>query len=208
MDVRLEEEEEKKEEDIISELQSKNLELSLFKARKVFLWGEVDYDSARSVVTRLLALEVEDPNKEIVLYVNSPGGSLYDGLAIYDAMQAVQAPVSTVTVGMAASAGALVLTGGAKGRRFAWPHARIMIHQPLMGGQYVGSASDIEIHAQEFLRSRELVNQILADHSGQSLEQMEKDTDRNNWMSAQEAVDYGLIDGIIKTMSPALNGQS
>ena len=205
MNVRLEEE--KKDEDLISELQSKNLELSLFKARKVFLWGEVDYDSARSVVTRLLALEVEDPHEEIVLYVNSPGGSLYDGLAIYDAMQAVQAPVSTVTVGMAASAGALVLTGGAKGRRFAWPHARIMIHQPL-GGQYVGSASDIEIHAQEFLRSRELVNQILADHSGQDLEQMEKDTDRNNWMSAEEAVEYGLIDGIIKTMSPALNGKS
>ena len=191
-----------KEEDLIKNLQEKNLELNLYKARKIFLWTDVNDDSAKDMVTRLLSLDLEDPGKEILLYLNSPGGTIHDGLAIYDAIHAIKSPVSTVCVGMAASMGAVLLASGAKGRRFAWPHARIMIHQPLIMGTITGTATDLDIRARETLRYREEINRILAEKTGQEVEKIEQDTDRDYFMSAEEARDYGLIDEIITTMEP------
>ena len=179
-----------------------DIEARLLRARQVFLWGEVNEDSARAVITRLALLEAEDPAAEICLYINSPGGVVQDGLAIYDAMQAVRPPVCTVVTGLAASAGSLIQAGGAPGRRLAWPHARLMIHQPLLAGEYTASASDLEIQARELLHARDLVNRLLAEHSGQPLERVRRDTDRNYWMSAQEARDYGFIDEIVTRLTP------
>lgn len=189
--------------DLLKNLQEQNLELNLYKARKIFLWTDVNEDSAKAVVTRLLSLDVEDPGHEIVLYLNSPGGTIHDGLAIYDAIHAIQAPVSTVCMGMAASMGAVLLACGAKGRRFAWPHARIMIHQPHIMGTIIGTATDLDIRARETLRYREELNCILAEKTGQDLERIAHDTDRDYFMSAVEARDYGLIDDIITTPEPA-----
>lgn len=197
---------EEKEEELLKNLQEKNLEQNLFKARKIFLWSQVDDDSAKAVVTRLLSLETEDPEKEIVLYINSPGGSVSSGMAIYDAMQAISCPVSTVCTGLAASMGAILLAGGAEGRRFAWPHARIMIHQPLIMGTITGTSTDLDIQAKEILRMREEGNRILAHHTGQPVDKIAQDTDRDNFMSPEEAREYGLIDEIIMTTAPAANG--
>jgi ATP-dependent Clp protease protease subunit len=188
--------------DLLKNLQEQNLELNLYKARKIFLWTDVNEDSAKAVVTRLLSLDVEDPGREIVLYLNSPGGTIHDGLAIYDAIHAIQAPVSTVCMGMAASMGAVLLACGARGRRFAWPHARIMIHQPHIMGTIIGTATDLDIRARETLRYREELNRILAEKTGQDLERIAHDTDRDYFMSAAEARDYGLIDDIITTPEP------
>ena len=151
---------------------------------------------------RLLSLEIEKPGEEIFLYINSPGGSVSDGLAIYDAMQAITSPVSTVCTGLAASMGAMLLCAGTGGRRFAWPHARVMIHQPLMMGTITGPSTDLEIHAREIVRSREELNRLMAHHSGQDLERITKDTDRDNWMTATAAKEYGLVDDIITTTVP------
>jgi ATP-dependent Clp protease protease subunit len=147
------------------------------------------------VTAQLLFLESEDPEREISMYVNSPGGSVTAGLAIYDTMQFVRPPVSTLCVGQAASMGAVLLAAGAKGKRYALPHARIMIHQ--LSGGFEGQAADIDIQAREALRLRELLNEILANHSGQSIKRIEKDTDRDNFLSAAQAVEYGLIDEVI-----------
>jgi ATP-dependent Clp protease, protease subunit len=190
------------EESLIKNLQEKNLEMNLYKARKIFLWTDVNDDSAKELVTRLLSLDIEDPGKEIVLYLNSPGGTIHDGLAIYDAIEAISSPVSTVCVGMAASMGAVLLACGAKGRRFAWPHARIMIHQPLIMGTITGTATDLDIRARETLRYREELNRLLADKTGQDVEKITQDTDRDYFMSAEEAKEYGLIDEIITTTEP------
>lgn len=198
---------EEQQEDLLKGLQERNLEMTLLKARKVFLWTDVDEDSARAVVTRLLSLDAEDPEKEIVLYINSPGGAIHEGLAIYDAMQAISAPVSTVCTGMAASMGAMLLAGGARGRRFAWPHARVMIHQPLIMGTVTGTSTDLEIRAREIMRAREEINRLLAEHTGQPLEKIAQDTDRDYWMSAEEAREYGLIDAVITTVAPGPNGK-
>ena len=194
-------------EDILKNLQEKNLELSLYKARKIFLWSDVNDESARGIVTRLLSLDTEDPEKEIVLYINSPGGSVHDGMAIYDAMRAIKAPVSTVCIGMAMSMGSFLLSAGEPGRRFAWPHARIMIHQPLIMGTVTGTATDLDIRARETIRLREELNEIYAEHTGQPVEKISKDTDRDNFMSALEAKAYGLIDDVILTTEPTPNGQ-
>ena len=194
---------EEKEEDLLKNLQEKNLELSLFKARKIFLWTDVNDDSAKSVVTKLLSLDVEDSKEEIVLFINSPGGSIHEGMAIYDAIQAIGAPVSTVCMGMAASMGAMLLACGTPGRRFAWPHARIMIHQPLIMGTITGSATDLDIRARETIRYREELNRLLSEHTGQDVEKIAHDTDHDYFMSAEEAKEYGLIDDVIKTISPA-----
>ena len=188
--------------DLLKRLQEKDLEMNLYKARKIFLWSEVDDESAKAVVTRLLSLDVEHPGEEIVLYINSPGGSIHDGLAIYDAVQAIQSPVSTLCVGMAASMGAVLLACGARGRRFAWPHARIMIHQPHIMGTITGTATDLDIRARETLRYREELNRILAERTGKTAEQIAQDTDRDYFMSAEEAREYGLIDEIIETIEP------
>ena len=168
----------------------------LLKDRIVFLGGPIDDNVANAVIAQLLFLEAEDPDKDIHLYINSPGGVVTAGMAIYDTMQYIKPDVSTICVGSAASMGAVLLTAGAKGKRYALPHARVMIHQPLGGVQ--GQASEIEIHAREILRMREELNGILASHSGQSIDLVAKDTDRDNFMSAQDAVNYGLIDEVLE----------
>jgi ATP-dependent Clp protease protease subunit len=164
----------------------------LLKDRIIMLGTPVDDDVANSIVAQMLFLESEDPDKDIVLYINSPGGSVTAGLAIYDTMQYVKCPVSTVCIGQAASMGAVLLAGGAKGKRFSLPHSRIMIHQVSSGAQ--GQASDIEIHAKEVLRLKQKLNEILAKHCGQNIEKVIKDSDRDFFMGAEEAKAYGLID--------------
>ncbi|PLY06265.1 MAG: ATP-dependent Clp endopeptidase, proteolytic subunit ClpP [Desulfuromonas sp.] len=168
----------------------------LLKDRIIFLGGAIDDHVANLVIAQMLFLESEDPEKDIYLYINSPGGVVTAGMAIYDTMQYVKAPVSTICVGQAASMGAVLLASGAKGKRFALPNARIMIHQPLGGFQ--GQASDISIHAQEILRMRETLNQLLADHTGRNLETIVKDTDRDFFMDSDAAAQYGIIDDIVK----------
>ncbi|GGP18444.1 ATP-dependent Clp protease proteolytic subunit [Silvimonas iriomotensis] len=168
----------------------------LLKERVVFLVGPVNDQTANLVVAQLLFLESENPDKDISLYINSPGGSVTAGLAIYDTMQFIKPAVSTLCVGMAASMGAFLLTAGEKGKRFALPHSRIMIHQPLIGGLQ-GQASDIEIHARELLKTKRTLNERMAFHTGQSLETLERDTDRDNFMSAEESKSYGLIDEVL-----------
>lgn len=167
----------------------------LLKERVVFMVGPVDDYSANVIVAQLLFLESENPDKDIHFYINSPGGSVTAGLAIYDTMQFIKSDVSTMCIGQAASMGALLLTGGAKGKRYCLPHARMMIHQPLGGVQ--GQASDIEIHAREILQVRERLNKIMSEHTGQPLEKIAIDTDRDNFMSGSESVDYGLIDKVL-----------
>lgn len=167
----------------------------LLKERIVFLGGGIDDDVANLIIAQLLFLEGEDPDKDIMLYVNSPGGDLIASLAIYDTMQYVRPDIATICVGLAASGGALVLAGGAKGKRSALPYSRVMIHQPWGGAQ--GTTSDIDIQAREFLKMRSLMSEILARHTGQPLERIERDTDRNFWMSAEDAKSYGVIDEVI-----------
>jgi ATP-dependent Clp protease protease subunit len=167
----------------------------LLKDRIVILGTEVNDDVANLVIAQFLFLESEDPEKEIGLYINSPGGSVTSGLAVYDTMQFIKPPVSTLCLGQAASMAAVLLAAGAKGRRYALPHSRIMIHQPLGGAQ--GQAADIDIQAREILRVREELNNIIAQHSGQSLRKIEKDTDRDLFMTPTLAVEYGLIDEVI-----------
>ena len=167
----------------------------LLKDRIILLSGPIDDTVANSIVAQLLFLESEDPDKDIHLYINSPGGVVTAGMAIYDTMQYIKPDVSTICVGSAASMGSLLLTAGAPGKRYALPHSRIMIHQPLGGVQ--GQASEIEIHAREILRLREELNGVLAHHTGQPIEVIAKDTDRDNFMSAQDAKDYGLIDEVL-----------
>ena len=167
----------------------------LLKERVVFMVGPVEDYTANVVVAQLLFLESENPDKDIHLYINSPGGSVTAGLAIYDTMQFIKPDISTLCIGQAASMGALLLTAGTKGIRFALHHARMMIHQPL--GGFSGQASDIDIHAQEILKVRDNLNTILKDHTGQSMKNIQKDTDRDNFMSASESAKYGLIDKVI-----------
>jgi len=167
----------------------------LLKDRIVFLGSEVNDDVANLVTAQFLFLESEDPEKEIAFYINSPGGSVTAGLAIYDTMQFIKPPVSTLCLGQAASMGALLLAAGHKGRRYALPHSRIMIHQPLGGAQ--GQATDLDIQAREILRLREDINNIFVKHTGQSLRKIEKDTDRDMFMGPEQAVEYGIVDEVI-----------
>lgn len=167
----------------------------LLKERVVFLVGPVEDNVANLIIAQLLFLESENPDKDIHLYINSPGGSVSAGLAIYDTMQFIKPDVSTMCVGQAASMGSLLLAGGEKGKRYCLPHTRVMIHQPLGGFQ--GQASDVDIHAREILKAREQLNIILAGHTGQSLEKIQEDTERDNFKSAEEAKEYGLIDEVL-----------
>ncbi|KGI77600.1 ATP-dependent Clp endopeptidase proteolytic subunit ClpP [Oleiagrimonas soli] len=169
----------------------------LLKERVVFLVGPVDDNVANLIVAQLLFLESENPDKDISLYINSPGGSVTAGLAIYDTMQFIKPDVSTICVGQAASMGALLLTAGAAGKRYSLPHSRIMIHQPWAGG-ISGQATDIEIHAREILTMRERLNDILAKHTGKAVDDIARDTERDRFMSSAEASDYGLIDSVIE----------
>jgi len=168
----------------------------LLKERIVFLGEEVNSTSASIVVAQLLFLEAEDPNKDIHMYINSPGGEITSGMAIYDTMNYIKCDVSTICIGMAASMGAFLLAGGAKGKRMALPNAEIMIHQPLGGTQ--GQATEIEIAAKHIIKTKEKLNRMLAENTGKPYEQIAADTERDNWMSAQEALDYGLIDSIVE----------
>ncbi|RTZ72914.1 MAG: ATP-dependent Clp endopeptidase proteolytic subunit ClpP [Gammaproteobacteria bacterium] len=167
----------------------------LLKERVIFCVGPIEDHMANLIVAQLLFLESENPDKDIHLYINSPGGSVTSGMAIYDTMQFIKPAVSTMCIGQAASMGALLLTGGAKGKRYCLPHSRVMIHQPLGGFQ--GQASDIEIHAREILLIRERLNEILARHTGQPIEKIAEDTERDNFMSAEESVEYGLVDEVL-----------
>ena len=168
----------------------------LLKERIVFMVGPVTDETANLVVAQLLFLESENPDKDIYLYINSPGGSVTAGLSIYDTMNFIKPDVATLCLGQAASMGAFLLSAGAKGKRFALPNSRIMIHQPLLGG-LSGQASDIEIHAKELLKIKQKLNQLMAEHTGRPLADLEKDTDRDNFMSAAEAAAYGLVDKVI-----------
>ena len=169
----------------------------LLKDRIIFLSEDVNSASASLVVAQLLFLESEDPDKEISLYINSPGGSITDGMAIVDTINYIKCPVSTICVGMAASMGAVLLASGAKGKRFATPNAEILIHQPLISGGLSGQTTEIKIHADHMVRTREKLNKLLSERTGQSLETIERDTERDNYMTAEEALKYGLIDGIL-----------
>ncbi|WP_392552659.1 ATP-dependent Clp endopeptidase proteolytic subunit ClpP [Orbus wheelerorum] len=166
----------------------------LLKERIIFMTGQVEDHMANLIVAQMLFLEAENPEKDIYLYINSPGGVITSGMSIYDTMQFIKPDVSTICLGQACSMGAFLLTAGAKGKRYCLPNARVMIHQPL--GGYQGQASDIQIHAKEVLKVKNRMNELMALHTGQKLEIIEKDTDRDNFMSAQQAVDYGLVDAI------------
>ena len=173
----------------------------LLKDRIVFLGTEINDDVANLITAQFLFLESEDPEKEINFYINSPGGSVTAGMAIYDTMEFIRPPVSTLCLGQAGSMGAILLLAGAKGRRYALPHSRIILHQPLGGMQ--GQASDLEIHAKEILHAREEINNIIVKHTGQNLRKIEKDTERDYFMSPQHAVEYGLIDEVIVSRRPS-----
>ena len=173
----------------------------LLKERVVFIVGPVEDNMANLIVAQLLFLESENPDKDIHLYINSPGGVVSSGLSIYDTMQFIKPDISTICIGQAASMGAVLLAGGTKGKRFCLPHSRIMIHQPIGGFQ--GQASDIDIHAKEVLKTRDRLNLILSTHAEQSLERIEQDTERDNFMSGEEAVEYGLIDTVLEQRADA-----
>lgn len=170
----------------------------LLKDRIIFLSEDVNQTSASLIIAQLLFLESEDPDKEISLYINSPGGSVTDGLGIIDTMNYIKCPVTTICIGMAASMGALLLTSGTKGKRFATPNAEILIHQPLIGGQGIaGQTTEIQIQAEQLIKTRERINKIISDTTGKSVEQVAIDTERDHYLTAQEALEYGLIDGIM-----------
>jgi ATP-dependent Clp protease protease subunit len=197
--IRLDDEKEKEEKKEKEEGQplAKEIAESFIKQRKIFLWSAVEDESAERIVKQFLYLDSKS-HDEITLYINSPGGVVSSGLAIYDVMQAVKSPVSTVVCGQAASFGAVLLAAGTKGRRYAWPNSRVMIHQPLISGHMFGPASDIEIQAEEMLRIHQTLNKILAKHSGQTVEKIDHDTDRDNHMTGEQAKAYGLVD-IVET---------
>jgi ATP-dependent Clp protease, protease subunit len=168
------------------------------KERKIFLWGAVTDESAKDITERLLYLEATAPGKEIIFYINTPGGSITAGMAVYDTMKLITSPITVVVTGMAASMGSILLSGAPKGRRYLYPHARVLIHQPLISGRMVGPATDINIQAKEMEKLRAELNQILADASGQPLERINRDTDRDFYLNAPEAIAYGLADKIVE----------
>ena len=173
----------------------------LLKERIIFLSEQVDSASASLVIAQLLFLDAEDPGKDIYLYINSPGGSITDGMAIYDTIQYIKSDVCTICVGMAASMGAVLLTSGTKGKRYALPNSEILIHQPLINGGLSGQATEVKIHADHLVETREKLNKVLSERTGQSIETIRKDTERDNYMTAQQAKEYGLIDEIMESIS-------
>lgn len=170
----------------------------LLKDRIIVLSEDVNHATASVIVAQMLFLESEDPDKEIYFYINSPGGSITDGMAIYDTMNYIKCPVVTIAIGLAASMGSFLLTAGEKGRRYATPNAEILIHQPLVSGGISGQATEIKIHSDHLIRTREKLNRILSEKTGKPIEDIERDTERDNWMTAQQALEYGLIDGIME----------
>jgi len=181
---------------------SEMIRRKFLEERKIFFWGEVSDDSARLATEQLLYLEATDPGKEITFYLNSPGGSITAGMAVYDTMQLITSDIKVVVVGLAASMGSIFLCGGAKGKRLLYPHSRVLIHQPLIMGTMRGAAVDIHIQAQEMEKLREEMNRILARSSGQPIEKIQKDTDRDFYLNAREAIEYGLADAIVESVKP------
>jgi ATP-dependent Clp protease protease subunit len=191
------EEPQKEEKPEQSQYLMKKMEQLFLKSRAIYFWGAVEDKSARDVVNKLLLLDADKPGKEIKLYINSPGGVVTSGMVIYDTMQMIQSPVTTICMGLAASMGSILLSGGAKGKRLIYPHGEVMIHQPSIGGYFQANSADIEIHAKQMQRTKEISAQILANNTGKSFERIMKDFDRDFWMDAKEAVEYGIVDGIV-----------
>jgi len=179
---------------------SKKLEKYFFETRSVYLWGVVDDKSAKDVVSKLLLLDSDKPGQEIKFYINSPGGVVTSGMVIYDTMRMIKSPVSTICMGLAASMGSILLSGGVKGKRFIYPHGEVMIHQPSLGGQIQGVSTDLEIQAEQTKKVKEMGAKILADNCGKTIEQIMKDFDRDYWMNAKEAMDYSIVDGIVEKL--------
>ncbi len=196
------EEEEEKEEQPKSDLMmfSKKLEKYFFETRSVYLWGPVDDKSARDVVSKLLLLDNDNSGKEIKFFINSPGGVVTSGMVIYDTMQMIKSPVSTICMGLAASMGSILLSGGKKGSRYIYPSGEVMIHQPSLGGYIRGVSTDLEIQAKQTKRVKDMGAKILADNCGKSFEQIMRDFDRDYWMNAEEAVEYGIVDKVISKL--------
>lgn len=197
----MEEEEEKEREDKRDELMmlNKRLEKYFFDERAVYLWGPVDDKSAKEVVTKLLLLDA-DKKEEIKFFINSPGGVVTSGMVIYDTMKMIKSPISTICMGLAASMGSILLSGGDKGRRFIYPHGEVMIHQPSLGGYMQGVSADLEIQARQTKKVKEMGAKILAENCGKTVAQIMKDFDRDYWMDAKEAIDYGIVDGIMEKL--------
>ena len=195
-----EEEPQKEEKPEQSPYLMKKMEQLFLKKRAVYLWGPVEDKSARDVVSKLLLLDADKPGQEIKFYINSPGGVVTSGMVIYDTMRMMQSPVVTICMGLAASMGSILLSGGVKGKRLIYPHGEVMIHQPSIGGYFQAASADIEIHAKQMQRTKEISAQILADNTGKSYERILKDFDRDYWMDAKEAVDYGIADAVVEKL--------
>ena len=197
-----EEEEEKEREDKRDELQmlNKKLERYFFDRREVYLWGVVDDKSAKETVSKFLLLDADKPGEEIKFYINSPGGVVTSGMVMYDTMRMMKSPVSTICMGLAASMGSILLSGGVKGRRFIYPHGEVMIHQPSLGGSMRGVSADLEIQAVQTKKVKDIGARILAQNCGKTIEQIMKDFDRDYWMDAKGAIEYGIVDGIVENI--------
>jgi ATP-dependent Clp protease protease subunit len=195
-------EEEEKEEraELDTRMLYKKLEKYFYDTRSIYMWGIVDDKSAKDVVTKLLLLEADKPGEEIKFFISSPGGSVTSGMVIYDTMQLIKSPVSTICMGLAASMGSILLSGGEKGRRFIFPHGEVMIHQPSLGGHIQGVSADMEIHAEQILRTKEMGARILAENTGQTIERIRKDFERDYWMDAEKSVEYGIVDKVINKL--------
>jgi ATP-dependent Clp protease protease subunit len=194
--------EEEKEEraEVDTRMLYKRLEKYFFDTRAIYLWGVVDDKSAKDVVTKLLLLEADAPGKEIKFYISSPGGSVTSGMVIYDTMKLISSPVSTICMGLAASMGSILLSAGEKGKRYIFPHGEVMIHQPSLGGHIQAVSADMEIHAEQILRTKEMGARILAENTGQTIERIRKDFERDYWMDAQKSIEYGIVDKIASKM--------
>lgn len=195
-----EEKEERPKSDSETGMFNKKLERYFFDTRAVYLWGVVDDKSAKDVVSKLLLLDADKPGEEIKFYINSPGGVVTSGMVMYDTMQMIKSPVSTICMGLAASMGSILLSGGVKGKRFIFPHGEVMIHQPSLGGYIQGVSADLEIQAEQTRRVKEIGAGILARNCGKTVEQIMRDFDRDYWMDAQKAMEYGIVDGIVENL--------
>ena len=195
--------EEEKEEraEVDTRMLYKRMEKYFYDTRSIYLWGVVDDKSAKDIVTKLLLLEADNPGKEIKFYISSPGGSVTSGMVIYDMMKAITSPVSTICMGLAASMGSILLSAGEKGKRFIFPHGEVMIHQPSLGGHIQGVSADMEIHAEQILRTKNMGAQILAENTGQTIERIKKDFERDYWMDAEKSIEYGIVDKIMSKLS-------
>ncbi len=196
-------EEEEKEEraEVDTRMLYKRLERYFFDTRSIYLWGVVDDKSSKDVVTKLLLLEADAPGKEIKFFISSPGGSVTSGMVIYDTMKLIKSPVSTICMGLAASMGSILLSGGEKGKRFIYPHGEVMIHQPSLGGHIQGVSADMEIHAEQILRTKLMGAKILAENTGQTIERIKKDFERDYWMDAEKSIEYGIVDKIFEKLT-------